>query len=384
MSPLAPKPWATLPPELADVLRPELPLLADEIIAAIGRDVPDYARPLEGPFGTAVRSGVQIALGRFLDEVGRSGDPEGRRAIYVQLGRGEFGEGRSLDALQSAYRIGARMAWRRFVEAGTREGVDPGVLYQLGEAIFAYIEGLAAESTEGFAAAQSQAAGELGRERRRLVALLLEGPVPDRAAAEAAAERAGWTLPEALAVLVASADAPGGLLGPDAVAAEADGIVIALIADAEAPGRRDQLRQVLGDTPAALGPTVAWDDAVASADRARLAHRLVLSGRLPGPLVVTEDHLPTLALHTDPRLAADMAARALEPLAALPDATREKLTATLRAWLDHQGRIDPVAFELGIHPQTVRYRVGQLREVFGGSLDEPEGRFALLVALRAQ
>jgi DNA-binding PucR family transcriptional regulator len=37
---------------------------------------------------------------------------------------------------------------------------------------------------------------------------------------------------------------------------------------------------------------------------------------------------------------------------------------------------------LHVHPQTVRYRLGQLRELFGDALDEPEQRFALMLALR--
>ena len=58
-------PWEALPPEVADVLRPELPGLADEIVAELSRGVPAYARPLEGPFGQALRMGVEEALGRF-------------------------------------------------------------------------------------------------------------------------------------------------------------------------------------------------------------------------------------------------------------------------------------------------------------------------------
>ena len=58
-------PWEALPPEVAEVLRPELPALADEIVAELSRGVPDYARPLEGPFGKALRTGVEEALGRF-------------------------------------------------------------------------------------------------------------------------------------------------------------------------------------------------------------------------------------------------------------------------------------------------------------------------------
>ena len=68
--------------------------------------------------------------------------------------------GAALDSLLSAYRIGARVAWRRFAEAGVEAGLAPEVLYRLAEAIFAYIDVLSAESAEGHALEQSAAAGE--------------------------------------------------------------------------------------------------------------------------------------------------------------------------------------------------------------------------------
>ena len=58
---------APLPPQAADALRPELPRLADDIIAAIAADVPSYAHPMEGRFGQVVRFGVEVALNRFVD-----------------------------------------------------------------------------------------------------------------------------------------------------------------------------------------------------------------------------------------------------------------------------------------------------------------------------
>ena len=39
--------------------------------------------------------------------------------------------------------------------------------------------------------------------------------------------------------------------------------------------------------------------------------------------------------------------------------------------------------ELFVHQQTVGYRVGQLKELFGGALDDPEARFELELVLRA-
>src|ERR1700712_864864 len=91
-----------LPPSLAKALRPALQGLAADTIQAIGREVPEYARPLEGPFGAALSRGVQRALERFVDLIEEGGvvpaaagsDP--RSSIYVELGRGEQRAGRSL------------------------------------------------------------------------------------------------------------------------------------------------------------------------------------------------------------------------------------------------------------------------------------------------
>ena len=43
-----------------------------------------------------------------------------------------------------------------------------------------------------------------------------------------------------------------------------------------------------------------------------------------------------------------------------------------------------VAAALHVHPQTVRYRVAQLRELFGEALDDPGSRYELLLVLRAR
>ena len=37
-----------------------------------------------------------------------------------------------------------------------------------------------------------------------------------------------------------------------------------------------------------------------------------------------------------------------------------------------------------MHPQTVRYRLARLRELFGPRLDDPDARFELELALRAR
>lgn len=371
-----------VPKELVPVLRPVLPALAEEMIGAIGTEVPEYARPLEGRFGRNLRIGVERALSRFLDELDHPGEPDpGAREIYVGLGRGEFREGRSLDALLGAYRVGARVSWRRLVDAGVAAGVEAEAMYALGEAIFAYIDGISAESVEGYAEAQSAAAGERQRLRESFVRMLVREPVPDAATLAAAAAEAGVPLPRSVAFVAGAQVVARRLeraLGAEAMPGGGEDPVLVLVADPDAPGRQDLLARTADGHAAALGPTVTLLDAPRSARRSLVALRLGREG-----LVVADEHLPALLLSSDPELTADLATRALAPLATLTAGRRAPLLATLRAWLEHSGSTEGVARALSVHPQTVRYRLRRLRELFGDSLDSADGRFELQLALRA-
>jgi hypothetical protein len=388
---VAEHPWEALPPEVAHVLRPELPALADEIVAELSRGVPDYARPLEGPFGQALRAGVEEALGRFTTFVGSPGtDPDAGREVYLNLGRGEMRAGRSLDALLAAYRLGARVAWRRLAAAGERAGLSPRTLYTLAEAIFAYIDELSALSIEGYAREQAAAAGALQRRRQRLAALLVQDPPPAAATVEAAAANAGWRLPRSLAALVVETDEGSEAaerlavrLGPEALVSHLPPLNVALV---RAPARRNELEAAVRGRRAALGPEVSWQEAAVSFARAREVLRLAADGGIEagGVLLLAESHRLSLLLGADRRLARDVAESALAPLESETDLSRERLGSTLDAWLRHRGRTEAVAKALHVHPQTVRYRLARLRELFGSRLDDPDGRFELELALRAR
>jgi hypothetical protein len=390
-------------PEVAGILRPVLPGLSAELIREIGAQVPDYSRPLEGPFGVTLRYGVERALRRFVDTIEH---PEGvsarDRRTYIELGRGEMRQGRTLNALLAAYRVGAQVAWRRFVQAGVRAELDPATLYRVGEAIFAYIDEISGESIEGYAAEQSASAGEDHQRRAQLVRLLGSDPPATPEALRAAAERASWTPPARVAALIVqgiAAERLASRLGPGTLAAAiepAEGVlgteatararqVLAFVPDPDGPGRHAMIAKAIGSRRAALGPAVAIEASARSADRARRLVELREAGGLPADgLIVAEEHAAALLLHADTRLAAELAASRLAPLEGLRPAARERLTATLREWLDHQGRIDDTARALDVHPQTVRYRLAQLREAFGTALDEPQARFELGLALRVR
>ncbi|MDQ3721396.1 MAG: helix-turn-helix domain-containing protein, partial [Actinomycetota bacterium] len=125
-------------------------------------------------------------------------------------------------------------------------------------------------------------------------------------------------------------------------------------------------------------------EAARSARRARALALLLAAEEAPagGAVVAAEERLADLVLHGDRDLGDDLAAVLLEPLASLSPSARGRLLDTLAAWLDHQGSAPRVAEALHVHPQTVRYRVGQLRELFGERLDDPRARFELSLAVR--
>lgn len=70
----------------------------------------------------------------------------------------------------------------------------------------------------------------------------------------------------------------------------------------------------------------------------------------------------------------------LAPLARYGE-RRDELLETLRAFLRLQGRIGPLADELGVHRNTVRNRIRDIESALGGSLEDPSRRVNSWVAL---
>jgi hypothetical protein len=377
-----------LPKETGDLLRPYLPHVVDDVLATIAAEVPSYVRPIEGRFGANLRLGVEVALTRFLDLPGTTAPAlAADRAVYVRLGAGELVEGRTLTALLTAYRIGARVAYRHFTSLARHAGVSAEQLLPLGEAIFAYVDELSAASADGYATEQSARAGERDRMRRELAGLLLSGRADARRIDEVAAS-AGWALPAAVAVVAVPPEEAEGLgtsLGAGALVAAHNGRAVAIVpADAGAPNSwRAPLTTALAGRHAVVGPTRTWQQAPESLRLALLADRVAGVERAEQPLWVSDNVVPLL-LGGDPELLGELAARRLAPLSAVRPASRQRLADTLLAWLSHRGERGRVARTLHVHPQTVGYRLTQLRALFGADLDDPDVRFELELTLRAR
>ncbi|HEX3324930.1 MAG TPA: helix-turn-helix domain-containing protein [Solirubrobacterales bacterium] len=381
------EPWRDLPAAVADLIEPDLEAVTGEILETIAREVPEYARPLEGSFGRGIRTGVSEAMSQFVALIR---DPDaGRglgREVYVGLGRGELRQGRTLDSLQAAYRVGARVAWRHIARAGRRARLDSEVLSLLAEAIFAYIDELSADSVDGYAAAQSEGEDLRRRHRQELATLLMREPAAEAASLGAAAQAAGWRIPRQVAPLAcAEAELPqlARRLSADSLATQIDEIGCVLLPDPGGPGRAAEIGRAAAGSTVVLGPVSEPARLRESWELAKTALRAVEAGALPGAgLVRAEDHLADLLLFEGSAMAGRIAVRRLAPLDSLTEKARERMRETALAYVRHRGNSVEMAAALHVHPQTARYRMVRLRELLGDQLDDPDARFELELALR--
>ncbi|MER6117408.1 helix-turn-helix domain-containing protein [Streptomyces sp. NPDC001743] len=380
-------PLGPLPQEFAAIMRPELPSLIKEIGVEVTRAYPEYARLLDGPNGQALRVGVEQSLSSFVDLVAEpTTSTTLRDEMCRRFGRFEAYEGRSMEALQGAYRLGARVALRRAKKVGRSYSFSPALMLSFADALFGYVDELESLSREGFLEVQSQSGEQSEAMRRRLLHLILAGrPVPRTAIAELC-EQTGWALPER--VTLVAVQAPAGL---DRVEADRD-----LLVDLSSPqphllipgpldeARRQMLDRALIGTRTAIGPTVPTAQASDSLRWARRVLELIDSGVIDdAPVVLCEDHLVTLWLLSDPALLDQLAERELAPIAGISAARRDRLVETLRIWLDTRGTAAHMGALLDVHPQTVRYRMRNLETIFGEQLVDPESRFSTEAVLRA-
>ncbi len=363
-------------------LRHGVPVAAERTVAAITVEVPSYADALTGSMGETIRNTVELALSGFISLAARSrgAEPQTPTAPAVdgayQLGRGEARSGRTVDALLSAYRIGARVSWQEMSSTAVRNGVDAGTLARFAELVFAYIDELSASSVAG----HNDELATTGRVRQRLLERLanhlLHGAAPE--VVETAAERADWSPPTTLTAVIVPesqvrsvlAAIPGATLQSTE---DLEAMVLLLVPDVHGRGR-SALLKVLDGIGAVAGPARPWLEVRSSYDRALRVRSLDLG-------TDSEQHLAELVLTADSSALADLRRRVLAPLADLGETSADKLTETLRSWLLHQGRRDAVAADLFVHAQTVRYRMGQLRELFGDLLDDPRAVLELTIAL---
>ncbi|NBM20890.1 CdaR family transcriptional regulator [Streptomyces sp. GC420] len=371
----------------------EVPELAQDILREIRREYPGLPLVLDDSGEPMALVGIRRALEVFLVHLASgAGSPPTLPEEFQEFGRGEGVHGRTLDSLQAIYRLGVRLAWRRLAEIGQQCDIPAPAMYELAEAGFEYLDGLVDLSVRGYAEAAARQAGERLRLQRRLMELLLSDhrgdPAETHAALAERAARVGWPLPEQVAV--------GVLLRPgrEAMApAVGEGVLLDMeseqprmvVPDPDAAGRSELLRRAMTGWSGAIGPPVPLAQAAKSLRWASAAVDLMERGLLPcGEVLHCTEYTEALVLLPPEELIEDLARRALAPLSHCGPSHGRRLAETLLAWLETRGGAPEVAARLGVHPQTVRYRLRQIRELWGDEVDDPDRRFELELVLRAQ
>lgn len=381
--------------ELAAATSQRLPRMLDDVARLLNEHWPDYAE-----FIVTERDEVLVSANMFLRRLLRmakwditelsgiadqAGDRFGEQPLFEEIGRAQWQQGRDLTSLLSAYQIGARVAWHHVAEVALEVGVPSDMFASLAEAVFIFVDQLSSASARGYVLEQSEAAATRERLRDELADMLLSDR-SDSAAIRAAAARVDWPLPRQAAVVLVEPDNPVGSallgrLGNSSLHVRRQRLVCAIVPDPDGPQRRERLASALRGAGAVVGHAVPLERLPASMHVAELAAQLRRAQVLEDDPVFVDEHLDSIIVRRDAKLFDAFRHQCLAPLAHLGPVTRKRLCETLACWLRHLGDRRAMAEELHIHPQTVRYRMTQLRELFGESLDDPDNRRRLTLAL---
>ncbi|MEU8351802.1 helix-turn-helix domain-containing protein [Streptomyces sp. NPDC048845] len=421
----------------ADALRRASPGPVTEIVAAVRRALPAYQVLHESQLDE-VRSIARWALTRLLrmwvDDTGlTAADTDRARAI----GRARAADGRSVEAVVRAYRVGAATVDRLLAENSAHSAgrLGPEDVFVLNRVWLRELDALTDALTGGYADAARWLDADRDRACRAFLDDLLAGR---RASAAETADRArtlGAVLPDPAALLVtrparagrdasaqASAVAAGleladrlggaGSAGGAGAAGGTGSAGGARAAGGAAAGSGARRTADSGTAPAGLLFTARADHAVLLLPPERLPgtgpalrelglRGCLLTGRAPDELAAAY-RLALGALETAPGRAYDSdglldgasaqvtgllngvpgatpAAARREVLGPLLEPAHHHLARTLDAYL-RTGSATAAADALHLHPQTLRYRMRRVRELTGRDERDPWQRLLLEVA----
>ncbi|MWA00073.1 PucR family transcriptional regulator [Actinomadura sp. LD22] len=374
-----------IPARILERLREELPLFAAESVEKAQQSLPQIAHALRGQGEDAHIRASDLAR-QVLVQLADPHTPKAQWAdLCRSLGREAFRLGLSLEALEGAFRVGTRDGWVRLTRVGRQAGASGEQLCQLAELLFASIEQVCAYSVGAYRELAAQSSASLQAARKRLLDVLLSDP--DAGGIEELARQAEWRLPQTVAAVALGESwhakhqmLPA--LEPDVLMDLHRPDPLLLLPDPQGPGRVEMLQRGLREVRFAIGTSVPLADAASSLHMARHALSLMRRGLLrQGNHIQCTDHLASLLILSDEEIARQVARHQLGTFTELRSVERSRLRETLLVWLSSGGTYPEVADQLHVHPQTVRYRMRKLTQMFGERLRDPQWRFEMLLAL---
>ncbi|GAC1582531.1 MAG: helix-turn-helix domain-containing protein [Candidatus Dormibacteria bacterium] len=370
--------------------------IAARIYLALAAEVPNYGAIADERLELDVRHVSEAGVRLWLDSL-RTGIPPAPAGFEpIREGsRRRARQGFDHHALLRAWRIAIRVMWSELIH--DPEGSDPAVRELLPEAAenaMAFSDQISLAVTDAYLVETSRTARAHERRRSALLELILSHPE----------EAAGMEQPAELArphvVVVAETeelplehlDRVGDELVRSAGAAfwtVRNRAVVAVIPAPAGLARGPLLAKVAASAARAGGVRELGVGALASgAGETRSSYLeavdAVAHGRalgLEGPVYDTAELGSYSLMLTDPERARRFVAAALRPLDTIQPSP-SWLVPTLDAYLSRQGRTKEAALALGVHPNTIKYRLGTLRRPLGAILNDPRQAQEILTALR--
>jgi hypothetical protein len=357
---------------------------ARSLVAALREQIPGYARMpaevLDGQVLASARAGV--ALFRALAAEWRE-PADDELLVFRESARARAGEGVPLDDVLRAYRLGAQLAWDELVSRATAAG-ERDALPATAATVLRLLDRLSSAVSETYLDERQYRLAE----DARLVAELIDVLAADRPVPEglrALATRLGSPILETyrpfaltrpgLPAAVHSQTAAS--LRLQGVLAMTEGEAVVGLADPEAepaaltggrgllalgePTRRAELRPALDDVRLLLA----------------IARR---RGRRDGTVDAVEFAVPLLVAGS-PRLAAQVRRRVLGPLEAYEGGRSGEMLRSLRTYFGERLNRGRAATALGVHPNTLDYRLGRIEELCAVRLSDPHDIARIELAL---
>ena len=358
--------------------------LAERMVSRFQGSIPGYRRlpqhVLVGQILDISRRNVELFFRYLAEDQGPSHED---LAAFRRSAKDRASEGMPLEDLLHAYRLGGRIGWNALEEAALPQE-RPSLLHGA-ELLLDYIDQVSAAVSQAYLEERQHLVSEEERQLRNLLdALVAGGTLP--AELRALAEHLGLPLtdryrPFAAAVREAPARRHSELasaLRGHGILALTEGVRVAGLA----PDGDTLLTATLGsDVVVALAPPTARATLATALDDVRLLADL---GRRLGRTgtVAVDELLAELLLASAPRVAGALRHRVLGPLEDGRSQRAADLLETLSAYLDTNLDRRRTARRLHVHPNTLDYRLRQVRELTGLDVHRPQDLVLVALALR--
>lgn len=346
-----------------------------ELVRAARSRSPELSRLTEAETRSHVRAVITAAAPWFAALDRAEAIDEQDFAAALLLGADRAVQGVPMTAVLRGVQAATTRAVELIVDRCRSAGVSDRLLVSVVLRLKEYGDAVERHVVGGYRAAEEQAPRRPGQLRSALLRrLFLDGDLPS------ARELAGAGLrPNADGLhhcFAATPVGPGAAFGPRPFSTLLGGHLAGLCAR---PPESDDLD---GRTLLVVAPAAAPAELRALY---RLCAHAVDLGRARGLCGRYEltDFAAEIALERQPLLGTQLSRRLLGTLDPA-DGFHRQLALTALAFLDNGRRLDQTASALFTHPNTVRYRLGRLQDITGGSLTDPPdgGRSSLLFTLQ--